>query len=107
MNTTGTVKMYGLWLVYIMRASADLKTVKLTLKERNHKVTIVDKHVVSEKIHGLSGEQGAQYKLQGMQILFEKLLKEDGERLVGEVQPGASFVSDCASKLKELIQGEF
>jgi len=76
MNITGTVKRSGLWLVYIMRASADLSTVKLTLKERNKKVTIVDRRDVSFNIHEQAEQQGQRYKLQGMKILFEKLLRD-------------------------------
>lgn len=76
MNATGTVKMCGLWLVYVLRASADLRIVKVTLKERNMMVTAVDKKVVSDKTHELALEQGKQYKLQGIQVLLEKLLLE-------------------------------
>jgi hypothetical protein len=59
-----------------MRASADLSTVKLTLKERNKKVTIVDRREVSFNIHEQAEQQGQRYKLQGMKILFEKLLRD-------------------------------
>lgn len=63
MNATGTVKMCGLWLVFIMRANADLTVVKLTLKERTLMKTIVDKKVIADNIHQLGEQQGATYKL--------------------------------------------
>ena len=56
MSATGTVKMCGLWLVYIMRATNDLETVKVTLKERSLMATIIDKKIVSEEVHQLAQE---------------------------------------------------
>ena len=91
-----------------MRATDDQKKVRVTLKERGQKgtkgYTVVDKHQVSEKTHERALEQGATYKVQGMQKLFEKLLKESGKEAIEGHEQEQDFV---INKLKQLIEAEF
>ena len=86
----------------------------MTLKERGSKgtkgYTVIDKHQVAEKTHLWALDHvkdesnGKAYKLQGMQALFEKLLKEGGKEAIEGHEQEQDFV---ISKLKELIEAGF
>ena len=63
LSATGTVRLPGLTLVYVMRASDDQKVVRVTLKEKGvmsikdkgargiKGYTVVEKHQIAERIH--------------------------------------------------------
>ena len=99
MSITGTVKMCGLWLVLLLRASDDFSTVVMTLKERGtSRKTVINRMVVTKKLHEHEQKED---KLKGIKAQVEELLKEEGKQLVAEGE--GSCVPDWEDKLKELL----
>ena len=66
--------------------------------------TVVEKHMIADKIHEEALQQGANFKVMGMKILFEKLLKEEGRAAIEGHEQDQEYV---IKELKELLQAKF